>query len=208
MTSNKKIWVQIGTYDGLDKFQQMARQEKPAMIILVEPNPVMNEQIKVNYEGLNFFIENVAITEVNKGLVKLSFSKYVKTRHPEEAYNKCFSLLPMNDWGAEEEFKSIEVPSMSFMELCEKYKITDIDFLQIDTEGYDSVIIRSIDFRKIKIKTIEYEQWYFDTSCYSRYGDKAYMYGKGGMRLVENLLTYLGYELTKVGVENIIARKI
>jgi len=63
--------------------------------------------------------------------------------------HSLYSLIPMDDWG--NEFLSIEAPSMTFEKLCDKYRLTDIQFLQIDTEGYDSEIIKSIDFSKINI---------------------------------------------------------
>lgn len=202
-----KVWIQIGAYDGDDKFQQMVRQEKPSLLILVEPNPAMNDLIQNSYIGVeNVHIENVAITDVNRGQVKLVFPKRAKVRRPEEAYNKCFSLLPMDDWG--NDFKVLEAPSKSFMELCSGYGITEIDLLQIDTEGYDVTIIKSIDFQKVKIRTLIYEQWNFTTDCFKRYGKDSIHYGLGGMQEAAELLTSLGYHLEKEGVENVIATKI
>lgn len=201
-----KIWIQIGAYDGNDKFQRMVRQENPSLVILVEPNPIMNELIQNNYTGIkNVYIENVAITDINKGLVKLVFPIQTKKFRRSESYHKCFSLLPMDDWG--DDFKTLEAPSMSFMELCEKYKVTNIDLLQIDTEGYDVTIIKSINFQKVNINTLIYEQWNFTTDCFKRYGKNAKHYGLGGMKEAAELLTSLGYSLENEGVENVIARK-
>ena len=91
-----------------------------------------------------------------------------------------FSLLPMDDWG--NDFVEIEAPSMTFNDLCDKYEIRHIDFLQIDTEGYDAEIIKSIDFTKIKIDTIKYEIWHFPVECFKRHGEKGKEYGWAGMK--------------------------
>jgi FkbM family methyltransferase len=203
-----KVWIQIGTYDGNDKFQKMVRQEKPDLVILVEPNPDMNNLIRSNYVGVeNIIIRNVAITDVNKGWVKLVYPRVTaKVRPSDEKYNKLFSLLPMDDWGSD--FKTLRVQSESFMELCERYGIVHIDLLQIDTEGYDVTIIKSINFEKVKINKLIYEQWNFTTDCFTRYGKNAKHYGLGGMKEAAELLTSLRYNLENEGTENVIATKI
>lgn len=202
-----KVWIQIGTYDGDDKFCKMVHQEHPSMVILVEPNHRMNKHIQFNYSDVkNVFIENFAITDgTDNGVVNLVFPKHFKVRNQNESYNKCFSLLPMDDWG--NDFKKVTVCTTTFMNLCEKYKLKNIDLLQIDTEGYDTTIIKSIDFQKIKINTLIYEQWNFTTDCFKRYGENAKHYGLGGMKETADLLTSLGYVLENDGVENVIARK-
>ena len=84
---------------------------------------------------------------------------------------------------------------LTFSDLCEKYSIDYIDFLQIDTEGFDSQIILSIDFDKVKIKKIKYEYWPFDRDQYVNYGEEANKYGQDGIELVEDKLSSLGYKL-------------
>ncbi|OFZ56845.1 MAG: hypothetical protein A3D92_18725 [Bacteroidetes bacterium RIFCSPHIGHO2_02_FULL_44_7] len=46
---------------------------------------------------------------------------------------------------------------MTLKDLLQKYNITDIDLLQIDVEGYEYEIIKSIDFNVIRPKIIHYE---------------------------------------------------
>jgi FkbM family methyltransferase len=186
----EKVWIQIGTHNGKDLFNQKAKENSPDRIILVEPNESLNLEIGVNYINLweKVFIKNVAITEKEKGLVRLVIPKG-KPHYSDKNY----SLLPMDDWG--DNFQIIEVPSMTFMQLCKEYNITDIDFLQIDTEGYDAEIIKSIDFNQIHIRKIKYEKWAFDINCFKRYGEDANKYGVNGMNEVAILLKSLGYVL-------------
>lgn len=179
-------YVQIGVKDGNDEFNQIARRDKPDRVILVEPNPEHIEAIKKNYSGINYFIENVAITATEQGTVKLGYPKI-------EDSGK-FSLIPMDSW---KDLIEIEAQSMTFKSLCEKYNVSHIRFLQIDTEGYDSEIIRSIDFRKIKIDIIKYEVWNHGADCFSKYGEKAKEYGAEGVKIVEKMLSGMGYNFQR-----------
>lgn len=201
------VFVQIGTNNGKDEFNNIVRRSNPSKVILVEPNTELNGTILENYSGINnVFLENLAITEENKGIVTLV--------HPTNVgfdyfpYNdNCFSLLPMTMWG--NDLVEIKTESMSFNNLCKKHGISHIDYLQIDTEGYDYEIIKSIDFNDITIDIIEFEVWTFDEDCYTNYGENAMKYGIHGMIDVGNLLTSLGYVLTKEvdDIYNVIATK-
>lgn len=194
-----KVFVQIGTYTGKDEFNRFVKKYPPSKVILVEPNEAMVNHIANNYVGIdNVFLESVAITETNKGEVELVIPKNNikgKSINGIKYKESHFSLLPMDDWG--NDFRRVIAPSMTFSELCEKHNINDIHYLQIDTEGYDAEIIKSIDFDKINIDQIKYEVWGFGVDCFTRHGNKAKLYGVNGMQTVENLLKSLGYILTQ-----------
>jgi len=199
-----QVLVQIGVFDGLDEFNNIVKHTCPTKLILVEPNKIMNSQILENYKDVeNVFIENFAITEETKGFVDLVHPKRI-SRKKRQFYNKCFSLLPMDDWG--DSFKKVVVPSLSFMDLCKKHDLTHIHFLQIDTEGYDSIIIKSIDFSKITIDILRYENWSFPEECFTRHGEAKKHLGINGMYEVKVLLEGLGYTLEEEG-EDITAIK-
>lgn len=206
-----KIFVQIGVYDGMDEFREFVKFETPDLLILVEPNSEMNDKIRQAYSKIIFpadlVIENVAITEEDKGEVNLYHPKRRGKRTYEGKYNKCFSLLPMDDWGSEEQMLVVKVPSMSFMSLCRKYNLSKIDLLQIDTEGYDVEIIKSINFDEVDISAIIYEKWLFDQKCFTRYGDKAGLYGLNAMLDAKLLLNKLGYLVISKDAANYIAFK-
>ena len=208
-----KVLVQIGTCSGhslTDVFDLIVKSNSPSKVILVEPNAALNKEIGKHYEGVkNVFLENVAIVKKKtKKLVKLVYPK--NNTNGANSNGICygphnFSLIPMDDWG--DDLEVLEVPGMTFNELCEKHGITDIHYLQIDAEGYDTEIIKSIDFSKISIDTIKYEDWPFNESCFERHGKDAKLYGVNGMRDVEILLKSLGYKVMKEGVQDMIAIK-
>jgi FkbM family methyltransferase len=194
---DNKVFVQIGTYDGKDLFNDLVRAKSPSLVLLIEPNSSMNAKIQENYIGVNnIVIKNCAITDQCYDTVKLVIptSDTEKTGENGVAYDYCnFTLLPMDDWG--DRFIEITAPSMTFNELCSKYNITHIHFLQIDTEGYDYEIIKSIDFNNVRIDVLQYEKWMFNEDYYNRYGDKRFEYGINGMRYVENMLNSIGYNI-------------
>ena len=45
--------------------------------------------------------------------------------------------------------------TLTLNELCEKYSVTEIDLLKIDTEGHDFIVLSTIDLDKINVKTIK-----------------------------------------------------
>jgi FkbM family methyltransferase len=57
----------------------------------------------------------------------------------------------------EEYVEAIQVPCVSLENLMEREDVNSIDLLQIDTEGYDSEIVRSIDFSKTRPSMIHFE---------------------------------------------------
>jgi FkbM family methyltransferase len=52
---------------------------------------------------------------------------------------------------------SEEVPCLPLMKLFANYQIGSLDFLQVDAEGCDIEIIRSLDFNRIRPKIIHFE---------------------------------------------------
>jgi len=110
-----------------------------------------------------------------------------------------FSLLPMNDWGEKKHMIEIKSKGITFGKLCKDLKIKNIDFLQIDTEGFDSEIIKSINLKEINIDMIRYEKWPFKSNCFSRYNDKnKEKYGLNGMKAVEKKLKKYNYKLYSI----------
>jgi hypothetical protein len=198
---DNKVFVQIGTNNGDDDFNKLVKLHSPSKIILVEPNISLNEKIHNSYENVeNVFLENVIISNYKDEKIKLVKPKNNingKSINGIKYDDGHYSLLPLNDWG--NVFDYIETDTLSFMSLCEKYNLTDIHFLQIDTEGYDSEIILSINFNKVNIDIIKYEKWYFDESFYEKYGALSKKYGANGMNeakkyLISNDYTFIDNE--------------
>lgn len=129
--------------------------------VLVEPlKPVFDKIEKVD----NCFYENIAITE-NGGNCKFYYYDYDWSNGWGTVQKEHLKKLidPLNPSRKLEEPKCIEVPSLTFNQLIEKYKFPKIDLLKIDAESYDAKIIRSIDFNLIQIDQIEFEHHHLST---------------------------------------------
>ena len=91
----------------------------------------------------------------------------------------------------------IEIDFITFDDLIEKYKIKSIKNLQIDVEGAEYEILNSIDFKKTRINSIQFESKHFDGTFTE--GPK--------LKLIKEKLSKNGYELTQIDNENILAKK-
>jgi len=157
----EKVFIQIGTNNGNDNFRKLVIQHKPSKVILVEPNYSLFDIITEHYKDIpNVYIENKAIYYNSNSEISLYIPK---TNANNIAANGCgycdahYSLVPMNDWG--DALQEIKTDSITFDDLCIKYNIrSKIDYLQIDTEGFDTEILKMIDFNKYDIRMIRYEK--------------------------------------------------
>tara|TARA_B100001057_G_scaffold494043_1_gene589790 strand:+ start:1831 stop:2085 length:255 start_codon:yes stop_codon:yes gene_type:complete len=82
--------------------------------------------------------------------------------------------------------------------LIKKYNIAEIEYLFIDTEGYDYKIIKSIDLNKIKINKIKFEYKHLDDTF--RFEERL-----KELRLMFNQLNYIEI---KIDDENVTFQKI
>jgi len=204
-----RVYFQIGTNDGNDLFNRKVRAEKPDLVILVEPNRDFEPIIRKHYEGVqNVFIFSKAIYYENKPDVSLFVpgKRGVFGSRADNGWTYShlhFSLVPMNDWGSKEDMVELKTSGIRFDTLCSVFGLTQIDYLQMDTEGFDSEIIKMIDFSKVDIRQIRYEKWDFDTKEFTKYhGEKAEHLGKNGMREVELKLIQAGFKLSIIKDED------
>jgi FkbM family methyltransferase len=155
--------IQIGANNGKDEVFDFINSNHfdLDLAILIEPIPFIIDDLKNQYKDLDkIFIENIAINDdpdskhltlyyiENSNYEVSSFNKEHVMRHkPEDEIN---------------EIKSLDIPCMTFNDIMEKYNLTDLDYLFIDTEGLDVHIIASINFQKYNIKNITFEQIHSD----------------------------------------------
>jgi FkbM family methyltransferase len=159
------FFVQIGAYDGLksDPIQACVR-ERSWSGILVEPQPDAFERLKRNYANIpNLTFENVAIAgcEGTLPLYRLR-DEYAHLFHDDHRTLSSFDrehvtkhLTERVDAG--HALESLQVKCITLSNLLAKHGVKTIDLLQIDTEGYDFEIIKTIDFRETKPQIIRFE---------------------------------------------------
>jgi FkbM family methyltransferase len=132
--------------------------------ILVEPIPYLFRKLQQTYAGMQGLVfENVAIDKRDgqRTLYRVeensepnnpfwydqlgSFSKEFVLRHRDMVPNLEAHLL------------SEDVPCLSMGSLLRKHGIRKLNFLHIDTEGYDYEIIKTVPFGTVKPDMILYE---------------------------------------------------
>lgn len=170
-------FLQIGGNDGYinDPIYKFIKRY-PSKGIIAEPQKeVFNRRLKRTYKGENYvYLENVAIAQ-EEGFAKLyqlaisnsrwatglaSFDKKVleyqiTTERVQRKARKEGVFIPVDEdtW-----IKFEEVICTTLASLLDKHSFSYLDLLQIDTEGYDYEIIKSINFNQLKIDHISYEQ--------------------------------------------------
>lgn len=188
-----KVFIQIGTNNGNDRFRQLVIENKPDKVVLIEPNPAMYDTIRQNYSGIpNVAILSRAVYYEDDKDVELFISPRIHT-------DAHFSLVPMNNWGDKDGLTKINTKSITFDTVCRMIGVTEIEYLQIDTEGFDSEIIRMLDFSKYTINTIRYEKWEFESREFTNHNQAtSENLGKTGMKLAKQKLLDNNYVLDHI----------
>ena len=197
--------VVIGAHFGVWLKDQINSIENE-QILLVEPVPYNYNRLKEDFKNnKNIHICTNAVFSENKirkfyyvnenSIPKLgkhwasgigSFNK----NHILEHKTKRFKI-------EDHDIVEIDIEFITFDSLIKKYLIKSIDKLQIDVEGAEYEILKSIDFKAIEIKSIQFESKHFDGTF------------KEGPKLeeIKQKLKSEGYNLNQIDNENIIANK-
>ena len=191
--------AQIGTNDSKtnDTFKDICKERNIEYAYLIEPLGVYNTEIEEHYKDLPHEIHNIAITS-DPELKEANLYKLGDiTRH--------YSLIKRKTHPCREkgEITHAVVPCKTFTKFCEENDIEALDTLYIDAEGLDYEILMSVDFDKIKVDNIIFEEWDHDND------DENDKYRTGGdlfVKLTEKLKEY-GYKLDRYQQRNIRAWK-
>ena len=197
--------VVIGAHFGVWLNDELTRFEKEN-ILLVEPVPYNYKKLKEKFiKSSNIHICTNAIFSENKiskfyyvnekSILKLgkhwasgigSFNK----NHILDHRTKRFKI-------EDEDIDEIEIEFITFDVLIKKFEIKSIDKLQIDVEGAEFEILKSIDYKKTEINSIQFESKHFDGTF------------KEGKKLqeIKDKLISVGYKLNQIDKENILAYK-
>lgn len=163
MQNQEVIFIQVGSNIGVMENDPLS----PFILrdnwkgVLIEPVPTIFEKLKKNYAGRpNLYFENVAISN-RRG--KSKFYTITKTDESKTFWANQVGSLDLSHalkyQPAGSELKAIEVDCFTLQDIVDKYKFNRIDVLHIDAEGYDDVILLSIDFKKIQPKFIIFEHY-------------------------------------------------
>jgi FkbM family methyltransferase len=146
------IFVQVGANDGIsggDPIRKHLLQNKWKGL-MIEPNPVAFSKLQHLYEHQpNITLENVAIAPA-KGVGNL----YV---NPNENTTGSMILGVAQHQNPSVKLDVFEVTCIPLDQVLQKHRISAIDLLQIDTEGFELSVLKSLDFNRVSPKIIHFE---------------------------------------------------
>lgn len=181
------VFVQIGSNDGSKHDPLRATFLRTRWTgVLVEPVPYVFERLRANYARYpRARLENAAVAD-RSGTMPFyhlrpaapgetlvdwydelgSFRKEVVLSHADR--------IPQ----LESRLVATEVRCLTFDELCERHALQSVDLIHTDAEGYDDVILDSIDLGRWRPRVLIYEHKHLSTErrdrCARRIADLGY----------------------------------
>jgi len=120
------------------------------------------KKIKRKYKNTKFFIENYALgNENNKIIMKQvneSSSSTINKINTNSKYFKKKSLF--FKWNKENFFSEIEINQITLNDYIKRHAIPKIDFIKIDTEGWELNVIKGLEDQLHKTSLIMFEHTY------------------------------------------------
>ena len=198
--------VVIGAHIGVH-IQQDLEEYKNQNILLIEPVPHNVGALKRNTSKFfNIVIDPISVSS-KKEIKKFYFVKAesisklgkhwasgigsFKKQHLLDHKTKRFNI-------EEIDIDFVEIQSLSFSDLTRKHSISSIDKLQIDVEGSEYEILKSINYKEANINKIIFESKHFDGTFTE--GEK--------LDEIKKKLTENGYKISKLDKENFLAEKL
>jgi FkbM family methyltransferase len=179
-------FVVIGAFDGESHDNFFGRiQDKTNKnnntIIFVEPIKKYFEELLKKVElliGYNVICENVAISDKSEFIDMVSVKPNLLDKYGW--YIEGCACVVENDVPLNIYMKTVDksdvdterITAITFDELLSKNNLETIDFLQIDTEGYDERILETIDFNKTNIKFLKFEKHYLGEGFIEKFINK------------------------------------
>ena len=146
--TKKGFFIQIGTNKEIGEPLHSFIIRHDWKGILIEPNKQVFDVMSKKYVEKGFICENLAIS--NKDEFRDFY--YVE---PDDAYEY-----------PELKTYSKKVECITYLDLLKRHSIETVDILQIDTEGFDYEIIKSIDFNISRPQVLIFEHRHLSKNNY------------------------------------------
>jgi FkbM family methyltransferase len=154
-------FIQIGAHIGNDEAYNIIKNYDVEFGLLIEPLPHLIPKLKEFYKDIpNIIIENKAISiQQEKNIVF-----YYDTKDSNTELGSINKQHLIDHKVNKDDIKEIIVPTETLGSILDRYNIQELDYLFIDTEGLDCLIINTLDFQKYKIHNIIFEDLHSDGS--------------------------------------------
>lgn len=171
--------LDIGANDGKTLSNSLALIEYGWSAVLIEPAPIPFDKLCALHEGnLDVHCLRLAISNIS-GEVEFHSSG----THLNNGDTDLLSTMNQNDlikWQSTTTFAPIKVMSNTFNQFLSISPIKKFDFITIDAEGYDELILKQIDLKEVGCRCLCIEH-NGDVNLIDRYGSYC---GKFGMKQI------------------------
>jgi len=188
--NNCNTFLVVGAFDGESHdtfFQGISNKDKKnGTIIFVEPVQKCFDKLLTKVElltGFDIRCNKFAISDKNE-FITLASVKSEKISNYPWYIDGCSCVIengiPINIYIKEipaEDLDFETIQTKTFEQLLEFNELTSIDFLQVDTEGYDERIVNSINFEVQNIKFIKFELFYLSPNFLDSFKEKMNILG-------------------------------
>jgi FkbM family methyltransferase len=152
---NSLSFIQVGANDGErgDPLHGFI-VKYPWHGILVEPQPDVFAKLRENYAAMKtrLIFENIAIAK------DLTIAMYRAPGHPDTSVVSVNPKAVAKQLGLRlRDLERFVVPCTTLNELAKKYSMSHIDVLQIDAEGCDYDVLKTLDLSEISPLIIQFE---------------------------------------------------
>ena len=167
--NNFELFIDVGAHKG-ETINLFLRNFKIKKIISFEPSPITYEQlnikikkIKLNFKKTDIIAENLGLGSETKKMnikhMKETSSSTINDLNTNSLYFKRkFKLL--NFFGGNNLYKNLVIKVVKLSEYMKKHEINKIDFLKIDTEGYEFNVLKGLEKSIHKVNIIMLEHHY------------------------------------------------
>ncbi len=152
--------LQVGANDGVesDSLRELVLKNPHWSAILVEPQKRLLDSLAANYAEAKerITLENVAVAP-GPGEISFYFID-----HPTDLSLSVYSSTNRNHVSksnpyADRYIKEVRVPCMGISDILERNHVKALDFLVVDTEGYDWEVLKTVDFNRHRPTIIQFE---------------------------------------------------
>jgi FkbM family methyltransferase len=129
--------------------------------VLVEPQPDVFARLKANYAGAHDGIgfENVAISGDPKPLIMYRLPPSVAGRDlgPATLASAHKEITAKQLRVSEDKLEKIAVPTARLDDIVARHGLSELDILQLDTEGFDWEVLQTLDLKMTRPWLIRFE---------------------------------------------------
>lgn len=145
-----KVAIEAGANDGLFQSRSLALNNDPNyQIILVEPSPDMYRSCCIN-RPVRTKVYHAALVSKDYQGDKLALNVH----HQFSAMNTS------KPCAGQHYIATVEVPARTLQSILDENGISEVEWLFLDTEGYEMEVLKGIDFSRTIIHNMEIEGHY------------------------------------------------